>query len=72
VETTKTLPSIQKIFFHITLCRAFFAGHFGKKMFRISLRNDDVLVKVLNTVKWPEIQGNIDSHISKWLYSGEI
>ncbi len=72
MQTTKKLQSIQKNFFHITLCRAFFAGHFGKKMFRILLRNDDVLVKILKTVKWTEIQGKIDSHISKWLYSGEM
>ncbi len=72
MQTTKKLQSIQKIFFHITLCRAFFAGHFRKNIFRISLRNDDILVKILNTVKLPEMQGKIDSHISKWLYSGEM
>jgi hypothetical protein len=38
--------SIQKIFFCIRLCRAFAADHFGKKTFRISLRNGDVVVKI--------------------------
>jgi hypothetical protein len=42
--------SIQKIFFHIRFCRVFFADHFGKKTFGISLSNDDVIVKILNTV----------------------
>ena len=44
--------SIQKNFHFIRLCRAFFAIHFGKKIFWISLRSDDVIVKMLNTVKY--------------------
>ena len=44
--------SIHKTFHFIRLCRAFFADHFGKKIFWISLRNDDVMVKMLNTVKY--------------------
>jgi len=44
--------SIQKTFHFIRLCRAFFAIHFGKKIFWISLRSDDVMVKMLNTVKY--------------------
>ena len=41
-----------KIFSHIRLCRAFFADHFGKKTFFISLRNDVIIVKILNTVQY--------------------
>jgi hypothetical protein len=40
-------PNVQKIFFRVWLCRAFFDDHFGKKILRISLRNDDVIVKIL-------------------------
>jgi hypothetical protein len=41
---------IRKIFFHIRLCRAFLAGHFGKKTFQISLSNVNAIIKILNTV----------------------
>ena len=44
--------SIQKTFHFIRLCRAFFADHSGKKTFWISLRNDGVIFKILNTVKY--------------------
>ncbi len=47
----KKLHSIQKIFFRIRLCRAFSGDHFDKKKFQISFRDDDVIDKILNTVK---------------------
>ncbi len=44
--------SIQKTFRFNRLCRALFADHFGNKTFLISLKNDDIIVKILNTVKY--------------------
>ncbi len=41
--------SIQKTFHFIRHCRAFFADHSGGKTFWISLRNDGIIVKILNT-----------------------
>ncbi len=48
--TYTNYKGIQRIFFDVRLCRVFFADHIGKKAW-ISLRNDDVIVKILNTVK---------------------
>jgi hypothetical protein len=41
--------STQKTFHPVRICRASFADHSGKKAFWISLRNDGVIVKILNT-----------------------
>jgi hypothetical protein len=41
--------SIQKSFLSCQIfCRAYVDGHFGRKPFRVSLRNDNVIVKTLN------------------------
>ena len=39
-----------KIFSHIGRCTNFFTDHVGRKSLSFSLSNDDVIVKILNTV----------------------
>ncbi len=52
---------LQNLFFHNRLCRAFFADHFGKKIFSIGQFFLHVIAKILSKSCYNPLQGSTNS-----------
>jgi hypothetical protein len=68
-------PKDHKIFRKFSFISSFvelFSPVILVKIFHLSLKNEDIIDKILNTVKQVEIQRKVGSYISKWLYSEEM